>query len=287
LHATVSRLLPAILAPQPLPEVAGTPRLPLRTLFISDVHLGSRGCRADALLGLLEHVRVEQLVVIGDLIDFWSLRRSFHWPASHTAVLHRLLAHAREGARVVYVPGNHDAELREFVGSTFGRVEIHRDHVHRTARGERLLVLHGDEFDGIVKCAPWLATLGSHMYDATLEINRQFNRLRNALGYSYWSLASYLKMRVPNAQAYIDAFEQAAVHEAKRRNLDGVVCGHIHRPRLRSVDGLLYCNDGDWVESCSAIVEDRNGRLALWDWNEMAQADAGRSAVAVSMPTAA
>jgi UDP-2,3-diacylglucosamine pyrophosphatase LpxH len=166
-------------------------------------------------------------------------------------------------------------------------VEIHRDHVHRTARGERLLVLHGDEFDGIVKCAPWLATLGSHMYDATLEINRHFNRLRNALGYSYWSLASYLKMRVPNAQAYIDAFEQAAVHEAKRRNLDGVVCGHIHRPRLRSIDGLLYCNDGDWVESCSAIVEDRNGRLALWDWNEMAQADVNRVAAAVSMPTAA
>jgi UDP-2,3-diacylglucosamine pyrophosphatase LpxH len=285
LHGTVSRLLPAILAPQCLPEEPGAARQPLRSLFISDIHLGSRGCRADALLGLLARVRVEQLVVIGDLIDFWSLRRSFYWPASHTAVMHRLLAHAREGVRVIYVPGNHDAEMREFAGSTFGRVEVQRHHVHRTARGEQLLVLHGDEFDGIVKCAPWLARLGSHIYDATLELNRHLNRLRSALGYSYWSLASYLKMRVPNAQADIDAFEQAAVQEAMRRGLDGVICGHIHRPRLRSIDGLLYCNDGDWVENCSAIVEDRNGRLALWE----GEAGVPGAAVAqpVSLPSAA
>ncbi len=286
MHAALSRLLPAVVA---APEAASgpPPRYALRSLFISDVHLGSRGCRAESLLALLETVRVEQLVVVGDLIDFWSLRRVFHWPSAHTAVLRRLLQHSREGARLVYVPGNHDAELREFVGSAFARVEIHRDHVHRTARGERLLVLHGDEFDGVVQCAPWLASLGSRIYDATLALNRHFNRLRGAMGYSYWSLASYLKTRVPNARQYIEAFELAAVREARRRGLDGVICGHIHRPRLREIDGLLYCNDGDWVESCSAVVEDRNGRLALWDWEQIANGVGTRAAPAEAMPSAA
>jgi UDP-2,3-diacylglucosamine pyrophosphatase LpxH len=286
LQATVSRLLPAVLAAADAAP-APPPRYALRSLFISDVHLGSRGCRADSLLALLDAVRIEQLVVVGDLIDFWSLRRVFHWPSTHTAVLRRLLDHAREGARLIYVPGNHDAELREFVGSVFARVEIHRDYVHRTARGEQLLVLHGDEFDGVVKCAPWLAALGSRVYDATLELNRHFNRLRSAMGYSYWSLASYLKTRVPNALAYIEAFEHAAVHEARRRGLDGVICGHIHRAQLREIEGLLYCNDGDWVESCSAVVEDRNGRLALWDWDAMSKGRTAAAAATAPMPTAA
>ncbi len=286
MQATLTRLLPAVLAGAdawPAPP----PRYALRSLFISDVHLGSRGCRAEQLLALLDAVRVEQLVVVGDLIDFWSLRRVFHWPSAHTAVLRRLLAHTRAGARLIYVPGNHDAELREFVGSMFARVEIHREHVHRTARGERLLVLHGDEFDGVVKCAPWLASLGSRVYDATLELNRHLNRLRRAMGYSYWSLASYLKTRVPNARAYIEAFEHAAAHAARHRGLDGVICGHIHRPQLREIDGLLYCNDGDWVESCSAVIEDRNGRLALWDWDAMTNGGRNDIATAVVMPTAA
>lgn len=286
MQATVSRLLPAVLA-QPDTVAAAPPRYALRSIFLSDVHLGSRGCRAEVLLALLEAVRVEQLVIVGDLIDFWSLRRLFHWPPAHTAVLRQLLAHTREGARLIYVPGNHDAELREFVGSVFGRVEIHRDYVHRTARGERLLVLHGDEFDGVVKCAPWLAALGSRIYDATLELNRHFNRIRSAMGYSYWSLASYLKSKVPNARAYIEAFEHAAVHEARRRDLDGVVCGHIHRPQLRQIDGLLYCNDGDWVENCSALVEDRNGRLSLWDWNAMLHAQRAAASAESNVRSAA
>jgi UDP-2,3-diacylglucosamine pyrophosphatase LpxH len=285
-QATISRLLPAVLA---APEAASVPppRYALRSLFISDVHLGSRGCRAESLLALLEAVRAEQIVVVGDLIDFWSLRRVFHWPPTHTAVLRRLLNYARDGARLIYVPGNHDAELREFVGSVFARVEIHRDYVHRTVRGEHLLVLHGDEFDRVVKCAPWLAALGSRVYDAILELNRHFNRLRTAMGYSYWSLASYLKTRVPNARAYIEAFELAAVHEARRRGLDGVICGHIHRPRLCEIEGLLYCNDGDWVESCSAVIEDRNGRLALWDWNEIAHGRTALAEATARMPSAA
>ena len=284
MRASVRRLVPAVLAEAP-PALSDTPRHAIRSLFISDVHLGSRGCRAEALLSLLDHVRAETIVVVGDLIDFWSLRRSFYWPASHTAVLRSLWAHAKSGAQVVYVPGNHDAELREFVGSVFGQVEIHRHYVHFTLRGERMLVLHGDEFDGVVKCSPWLAALGSRVYDLTLEVNRQFNRIRDRLGYSYWSLASYLKSRVPNARGYIDAFEVAAAHEARRRGLDGVICGHIHRARLCRIDGLLYCNDGDWVESCTAIVEDRLGQLGLWDWNEMSSAR--RTQVGVPVATAA
>jgi len=146
---------------------------------------------------------------------------------------------------------------------------VERDCIHTTARGERLLVLHGDEFDSVVKCSPWLAKLGSHAYDFSIEMNRHFNRIRRAFGYPYWSLSGYLKHRVKNAVNYISSFEQAVAHEARRRGVDGVVCGHIHRAEIAEIAGVLYCNDGDWVESCSALVEDRNGRLAIWKWNEM------------------
>lgn len=266
MYAAVNPLLPTPPSSGPADTAAGRIRWQVRTAFVSDVHLGSRGCRAAELLEFLESVRMDQLVIVGDLIDFWSLRRSFYWPTAHNAVVRAILGKARQGTRVIYIPGNHDAELREFVGCAFGQVEIHRDWIHCTAAGERLLVLHGDEFDGVVKCSRWLAAFGSRVYDATLELNRHFNRLRGAMGYSYWSLASYLKDRVPNARQYIEGFEHAVAHEARRRSVDGVVCGHIHRPQLRRIDGLLYCNDGDWVENCTALIEDRNGHLALWDW---------------------
>lgn len=268
LYATVSQLLPGLLGPETR-ESPGRSRWQVRTAFLSDVHLGSRGCRAAELLQFLDSVRMDELIIVGDLIDFWSLRRSFYWPAEHNAVLRAILGKAKQGTRVVYIPGNHDAEMREFVGAAFGLIEIQRDYIHRTAAGERMLVLHGDEFDGVVKCSRWLAAFGSHVYDLTLDLNRHFNRIRGALGYSYWSLASYLKDRVPNARQYIASFEHAVAHEARRRGVDGVVCGHIHRPQLRRIDGLLYCNDGDWVENCTALVEDRNGRLALWHWVEL------------------
>ncbi len=287
MHATVSQLLPGLLAPETR-ETSDRSRWHLRTAFVSDVHLGSRGCRATELLEFLDAVRMDELVIVGDLIDFWSLRRSFYWPPEHNAVLRAILGKAKQGTRVIYVPGNHDAEMREFVGSAFGLIEIRRDHVHRTAAGERLLVLHGDEFDGVVKCSRWLAAFGSHVYDLTLDLNRHFNRIRGALGYSYWSLASYLKDRVPNARQYIESFEHAVAHEARRRGVDGVICGHIHRPQLRQIEGLLYCNDGDWVESCTALIEDRNGRLALWNWAEIrAGLPAPSSAVPQSSAAAA
>jgi UDP-2,3-diacylglucosamine pyrophosphatase LpxH len=281
LYATVSQLLPGLLAPENRAS-RDTARWQVRTAFLSDVHLGSRGCRAAELLEFLESVRMDELIIVGDLIDFWSLRRSFFWPAEHNAVLRAILGKAKRGTRVIYVPGNHDAEMREFVGSSFGLIEIQRDYVHHTASGERMLVLHGDEFDGVVKCSRWLAAFGSHVYDLTLELNRHFNRIRGALGYSYWSLASYLKDRVPNARQYIESFEHAVAHEARRRGVDGVVCGHIHRPQLRRIEGLLYCNDGDWVENCTALIEDRNGRLALWNWVEI---NAGLPLTAVTVGT--
>lgn len=241
----------------------------LRAVFVSDVHLGSRGCRADLLLEFLKSVEVEYLFLVGDIVDFWSLRKNFYWPQEHNNVLRTILGKAKEGTRVIYIPGNHDEELREFCGSVFGNLEIHQEFVHDTGDGRRLLVIHGDEFDTLVKCSPWLARLGSFAYEFTLSLNRWFNSVRRRFGYPYWSLASYLKQRFKNAVQYIESFERAAAHAARRRGLDGVICGHIHRPEIADIDGVMYCNDGDWVESCSALVEDMNGRLALWSWPQM------------------
>jgi UDP-2,3-diacylglucosamine pyrophosphatase LpxH len=241
----------------------------VRSAFISDVHLGSRGCNAEALLDFLRTVHMDTLYLVGDIVDIWSLRRSFYWPQQHNNVVRTILGKAKHGTRVVFVPGNHDEEFREFVGSFFGNLEIQRDCIHVTATGQRLLVLHGDEFDSVVKCSPWLAALGSRAYDFTLAMNRHVNALRRMFGYPYWSLASYLKHKVKNAVNYISSFEEAVAHEARRRGVDGVVCGHIHRAEIAEINGLLYCNDGDWVESCTTLIEDRNGKLAIWRWTEL------------------
>ena len=241
----------------------------LRAVFVSDVHLGSRGCRADLLLEFLKSVDVEYLFLVGDIVDLWSLRKNFYWPQEHNNVLRTILGKAKGGTRVIYIPGNHDADLRDFCGSVFGNLEIHGEFVHETRDGRRLLVMHGDEFDALVKCSPWLARLGSSAYDLTLHLNRYFNAVRRVLGFPYWSLASYLKSRVKNAVQYISSFENAAAHAARQRGVDGVVCGHIHRPEISDINGIVYCNDGDWVESCSALVEDMNGSLSLWSWPQM------------------
>jgi UDP-2,3-diacylglucosamine pyrophosphatase LpxH len=241
----------------------------LRTVFVSDVHLGSRGCRADLLLEFLKSVEVEYLFLVGDIVDLWAMRKSFFWPQEHNNVLRIILSKAKKGTRVIYIPGNHDEDLREFCGTVFGNLEIHREFVHRMSDGRQLLVMHGDEFDTVVKCSPWLAKFGSSAYDFTLGLNRYFNSLRRLFGYPYWSLANYLKHKVKNAVQYISSFERAVAHEARKRGVDGVVCGHIHRAEITDIDGVMYCNDGDWVESCSALVEDMNGRLALWSWPEM------------------
>jgi UDP-2,3-diacylglucosamine pyrophosphatase LpxH len=244
------------------------PSLRLRSAFISDIHLGARGCRADLLLEFLKSVHVDTLYLLGDVVDVWSLQRNVFWPQAHNDVVRALLGKAKHGTRVIFVPGNHDEVFRELAGSVFGNLEIHREYVHETADGRRFLVLHGDEFDGVVKCSRWLAQLGTWVYDALLWTNRHVNAARRSLGFPHWSLVSYLKQMSRNAVRYIANFEEAVAYAAYRRGVDGVVCGHIHRPALTKLNGVLYCNDGDWIESCSALVEDLNGRLSLWNWVE-------------------
>jgi UDP-2,3-diacylglucosamine pyrophosphatase LpxH len=241
----------------------------LRSVFVSDVHLGSKGCRADLLLDFLKSVEVDYLFLVGDIFDLWAMRKGFFWPQEHSNVVRTILGKAKGGTRVIYIPGNHDEDLREFCGSVFGNLEIRREYVHDTADGRQLLVMHGDEFDTVVKCSPWLAKLGSSVYDFLLGLNRHVNSVRRLFGMPYWSLASYLKHKAKTAVQYIASFEQAVAHAARKRGVDGVVCGHIHRAEISDIDGVQYCNDGDWVESCTALVEDKNGRLALWSWPEV------------------
>jgi len=238
----------------------------LRTVFISDLHLGTPGCQAGPLLDFLKQHPSETLYLVGDIIDGWQLRRRWYWPQSHNDVVQKLLKRARKGCRVVFVPGNHDEFARHFTGHHFGGVEVVHEAVHTTADGKRLWVVHGDHFDGVIQCAKWLAYLGDNLYELTLRLNRHLNSLRARLGLPYWSLSQYLKHKVKQALNYVMQFEAAVAAEARRRGLDGVVCGHIHRPEMRHIDGTLYCNDGDWVESLSALVEHADGRLELLHW---------------------
>lgn len=239
-----------------------------RAIWISDVHLGFKGSRAELLLDFLDATDSDYLFLVGDIIDVWSMRKTFYWPQAHNDVIRAILAKARNGTRVIYIPGNHDEIFRDYVGEVFGRLEIHRDYVHTTADGRRLLILHGDEFDSVVKCSPWLARLGSLAYGWLIRANRYLNSVRRHFGFPYWSLANYLKHRVKNAVNYISSFENAVLREARERRVQGVVCGHIHRAEIHRMDGITYCNDGDWVESCTALVESAEGKLELLSWTE-------------------
>ena len=253
--------------------MAPTPRheLHVRAAFLSDIHLGARECRAELVLEFLHRVQMRELYLVGDVVDVWSLRRSFFWPQIHNNVLRTILGKAKHGTRVIYVPGNHDEEFRDLDAAVFGNLEVHREYVHTTAAGRRMLIAHGDEFDANVKFSRWLAALGSGMYDVSLALNRVVNRVRRAAGFPYWSLASYLKSKVGSAGQYVRLFEEAAAHAASRRGLDGIICGHIHRPADRELHGVRYCNTGDWVENCSALVEDHAGELHLWQLGDWAQ----------------
>ena len=237
-----------------------------RTIWISDVHLGTRGCKAEFLLEFLKHNECDKLYLVGDIIDGWSLKRGWYWPQSHNDVVQKILRKARKGTKVIYVPGNHDEFARDYTDLSFGDVEVHHEVVHETADGKRLLVIHGDEFDVIVTYAKWLAYLGDSAYTLALVLNTWFNWVRNKLGYPYWSLSAYLKKKAKSAVQFIDNYETALADTARKRGLDGVVCGHIHHPEIRMIGDMLYCNDGDWVESCSALVEHDDGRLELIDW---------------------
>ncbi|HYI82058.1 MAG TPA: UDP-2,3-diacylglucosamine diphosphatase [Acetobacteraceae bacterium] len=237
-----------------------------RTVFLSDVHLGTRGCRADFLLDFLRRTECERLYLVGDVVDGWRLRKAWHWTETFDDVLRQILGMAKRGTEVVYIPGNHDEMFRAWLGFEVAGVRLEREAVHRTADGRRLLVIHGDEFDGVIRYAKFLALLGDWAYGWTLTVNRWFNAARRRLGYPYWSLSQWLKRQVKGAVKAIDRFETALATEAKRRGLDGVVCGHIHHAEMREVGGILYVNDGDWVESCTALVEHADGRLELVDW---------------------
>jgi UDP-2,3-diacylglucosamine pyrophosphatase LpxH len=244
------------------------PGFHLRSVFLSDIHLGYRGCSAEPLYDFLSCARIDNLYLLGDIVDLQSMRRSFFWPKSHNDVLSAILSHARSGTRVVYVPGNHDEELRAFEGAVLGGVEVRREYVHTTAAGQRLWLTHGDQFDSVVKCSPLLSRLGTRLYDFLLDLNPLINAVRRALGMPQGSLATFLKHRVRSAVQYIASFEHAAVHEARRRKMDGVVCGHIHHPAMRVVEDVLYCNDGDWVESRTVMVENFSGALRILRWPE-------------------
>jgi UDP-2,3-diacylglucosamine pyrophosphatase LpxH len=248
---------------------AEVPKRRFRAIWVSDIHLGTRGCKADILLDFLRFTESEYLYLIGDIVDGWRLKRSWYWAQSHNDVLQKLLRKARKGTKVVYVPGNHDEALRDFVDMQFGGVTVVSDAVHTTADGRRLLIIHGDQFDGIVCYAKWLAFLGDRAYTVMIDVNHWFNLARRALGYPYWSLSAYLKARVKNAVDFVARFSGAVAAEAKRRGLDGVVCGHVHKAEITHIDGVLYCNDGDWVESCTALVEHWDGRLEILHWADM------------------
>jgi UDP-2,3-diacylglucosamine pyrophosphatase LpxH len=238
----------------------------VRSVWISDLHLGTPGCRATDLLDFLKHYDSDHLFLVGDIIDGWQLRRSWYWPQAHNDVIQKLLRKARKGTRVVFIPGNHDEFARRYVEHRFGEVEVAEDWIHTTADGRRLWITHGDLFDGVIQRAAWLAHVGDSLYEFTLKLNRHLNNLRARMGLPYWSLSRYLKLKVKRAVSYVGDFEGAVAREARKRGVDGVVCGHIHHAELRTIDGVLYCNDGDWVESLTALVEHADGRLEIVDW---------------------
>lgn len=238
-----------------------------RTLFISDTHLGTPGCKADLLLDFLRHNEAETLFLVGDIIDGWRIKRSWFWHESHNAVVQEVLHKVRHGTRVIYVPGNHDEALRDFTGLDIAGIDVSDEFIHTTADGKELLILHGDQFDSVVRYAVWLAHLGDRAYGLALALNNWLHIARRAFGMPYWSLSSYLKQRVKNAVEYISSFEKAVAREARERGVDGVVCGHIHHAEMRKIDGTLYCNDGDWVESCTALSENDFGELQILHWH--------------------
>ncbi|MBC7505415.1 MAG: UDP-2,3-diacylglucosamine diphosphatase [Sandarakinorhabdus sp.] len=245
-----------------------TPRgkLKFRTVWISDTHLGTAGCNAELLHDFLHSIKPDTLYLVGDFIDGWRLKRGWYWPARHNDIIRRVLKLANKGTRVVYIPGNHDEAARDYCGLAFGGVEIMAEAIHTTADGKRFLVLHGDEFDGVVLYARWLAFLGDKAYSVLLRMNVWFNAARRQFGLPYWSLSAYIKHRVKNAVAFISHYEEVVAHAALERGLDGVICGHIHSAEIRDFGGVIYMNDGDWVESCTALVEHFDGRIEIIDW---------------------
>lgn len=243
-----------------------------RTLFISDVHLGSKPAKAELLIDFLRHNEAETIYLVGDIVDGWRLKRNWHWPQAFNDVTQKLLRKARKGTRIVYIPGNHDEFLRDFPGTHFGGVEVAERIIHEAADGRRYLVLHGDEFDVVVRHARVVAYLGDWAYDAAIAINVVFAAIRRRLGLPYWSFSSWAKQQVKTAVNFIGEFQKVVVEEARRHDADGVICGHIHHAVITEIDGIRYINSGDWVESCTAIAEHHDGEMELITWQRMAAA---------------
>jgi UDP-2,3-diacylglucosamine pyrophosphatase LpxH len=237
-----------------------------RAIWISDVHLGTAGCQAKYLLDFLKHNEADKFYLVGDIIDGWQLRKRWYWPQSHNDVVQKLLRKARKGTEVIFIPGNHDEMARQFFGMNLGDIRIEEEVIHVMADGRRLWITHGDLFDGVMQYAKWLAYVGDTLYTFILWVNRWFNKVRSRMGLNYWSLSQYLKHSVKNAVSFIADFEKIMAREARIRGCDGVVCGHIHKAEIRMIDDILYCNDGDWVESLTALVEDMNGELRIVHW---------------------
>lgn len=242
-----------------------------RTLWLSDIHLGNRDCHALSLLSFLKKIECDRLYLVGDIVDLIALKKKVCWPQSHGNILKQVHHMANNGTEVIYIPGNHDRPLRDFDHSQLFNVNLHKQYIHETRQGKRLLIVHGDEFDHAVLYRSMNKLIGEHAYSFMTFLNRSLHKTRSFFGLPYWSLASYLKNNISQARQTIHSFAKAAVAEAKQRNLDGIVCGHIHKAELREIDGILYCNDGDWTESCTALVEDINGELALLQWEDIQQ----------------
>ena len=242
-----------------------------RTIFISDTHLGTRGCKAEALADFLAHNDCATLFLVGDIVDGWQLKRRWYWTEAQNQVIAQILRKVDQGTRVIFVPGNHDEFARDYAGRLFAGVEITYEAIHETADGKKLWVLHGDRFDGVITCAKWLAHLGDWAYGMALRGNDLLFAMRRQFGLPYWSLSAWLKHKVKNAVEYISRFEEIVAHEAQKRGVDGVVCGHIHHAEIRKIGDVLYLNDGDWVESCSALVEDAHGNMEILRWADPTQ----------------
>ncbi len=240
----------------------------VRTLFLSDVHLGTRGSQARLLLGFLKYIEVDTIYLVGDIIDGWRLKSGWYWPQAHNDVVQKLLKRAHKGARLIYIPGNHDEFMREYLGHNFGGIEIMNTAIHEAADGKRYLVMHGDHFDMVVRHAPWLAYVGDGAYSLALIINTYVNAVRRRLGLAYWSLSAWAKMKVKKAVNHIGKFEELLSLEARRRDVYGVICGHIHHAAMHDDFGVRYMNTGDWVESCTALVEHFDGTFEIIHWTD-------------------
>ncbi len=237
-----------------------------RSIFISDIHLGTRGCQAEVLLDFLKHCNAQSYYLVGDVVDGWRLQKSWYWPGAHNDVVQKLLRKARKGSQLIYVPGNHDEFLRQYIDLSFGDIQVRHNPVHVTADGRRLLVIHGDQYDNVMLYSRWLAFLGDSAYEMLLRLNQPLNRVRRWMGMPHWSLSQFVKLKVKNAVNFISRFEEVVAADAAHHQVDGVVCGHIHHAEIRDINGITYCNDGDWVESCTALVEHMDGRLEIIHW---------------------